>query len=461
VDARLLGRTLAQLARELLAGGAVGIELGLQRLDLGDDRGSRLLQRGGEALGYGHEPLVALAAAALVLEPALALPALPFGTLDELALGRDRALDLLPALRGRALVGSVPALLDQPARVPLGLGGLVAGATGLAYGALGGVALGVGLAHRLLGGLHLGERRAFGLRGGLNLAEQLLAAVALGEHPVLAARRDLAKLTRRRRPDAAVPRDGDRAEVPEAFDLLDDPDVGEDRRGEPLGGGVARGLDVGGERLRAGGRRSFAGSGLRHDQRRAAVLARAIEQRGARGEISGHRRAQLRAERGGERELIARGGRERVGERGRSARSARVRAQELVDLRELGADAGRLSPRSFGGGVQLAPGRAGGLGGGVDLAARGKRGLGGGGALLDHGGGGRAALLELRELTLQAGLAILGELGELGLQRGDPLGRAVVAGVLGSLGFPHLDRRPAALGAQGQLGRQALRGVQP
>src|SRR6185437_10773096 len=102
-----------------------------------------------------------------------------------------------------------------------------------------------------------------------------------------------------------------------------------------------------------------------------------------------------------QRELVARRRGQRVGERGSAAGSARVRAQELVDLRELGSDPGRLAPRSFGGGVDLAPGRAGGFGGGVDLASRGNRGLGSGGALLNHRGGSGAPLLELSELALQ------------------------------------------------------------
>src|SRR4029079_15493887 len=116
-----------------------------------------------------------------MLQPPLALLALAIGALDELALGRDRALDLLAALGARALVGSVPALLDQPARVPFGLGGLIAGAGRLAGGAFGLVALGVGLGDRLLGVLDLGEGGTFGPRGRLDLAEQLISAVALGE----------------------------------------------------------------------------------------------------------------------------------------------------------------------------------------------------------------------------------------------------------------------------------------
>src|SRR5689334_10017564 len=174
-----------------------------------------------------------------MLQPPLALPALAIGALDQLALGRDRALDLLAAIGAGALVGNVPALLDQPARVPFRLGGLIAGAGRLARGALGLVALGVGLGDRLLGVFDLGERGTFGLRGRLDLAEQLIAAVALGEHPVLTAGRDLAKLARRGRPDAPVLRDRDRAEVPKALDVLDDPDVGEDRGGEASRGGVA------------------------------------------------------------------------------------------------------------------------------------------------------------------------------------------------------------------------------
>ena len=93
-----------------------------------------------------------------------------------------------------------------------------------------------------LGRLDLGLGGALGLRGDLDLLDERVAAVALGEHAVGAAGRDLAQLAGGRRPDAAVLGDGDAAEVGiERLDRLDDPDVGEDGGGEALGGGVAGG----------------------------------------------------------------------------------------------------------------------------------------------------------------------------------------------------------------------------
>ena len=165
VDARLLGGALAQLGGELLAGGAVGGQLGLEDLEPGRDRLARGLQRGGEPLGHGNAaPRRASSRRALVLELARALRPVALGTLDEALLGRDRGLDLGAALGARALVGGGAPLLDHPARVALGLGGLVAGAGGGASLAVDRVARRVGLGDLRLGGLDRGERGALGLR---------------------------------------------------------------------------------------------------------------------------------------------------------------------------------------------------------------------------------------------------------------------------------------------------------
>ena len=184
--------------------------------------------------------------------------------------------------------------------------------------------------------------------------------------------------------------------------------------------------------------------GGRDDQRGRAVLAGLREQRGAGLEVGGDGGAQARAERGGQGELVARGGGQRVRERLGAARGARVGAQELVDLGELGADAGGLAAGGLGGGVQLAAGAAGGFGGGFALRAARRPRPGRGGAFGQRRGRGLAAGLQLGELALQADAVVLGELGQLGLQRGDALGGAVVAGVGLGLGLQRGDRARAA-----------------
>ena len=124
--------------------------------------------------------------------------------------------------------GARAALLDQPAGVAHGLARLVAGARGLASGAVGVVARGVGGGDRLRGLLRLGERGALGAGGALGVADQLVAAVALGQQPVLAARGHLAQLAGGRRPHAAGAGHRDAVEVgADALEALDDPDVGE------------------------------------------------------------------------------------------------------------------------------------------------------------------------------------------------------------------------------------------
>ena len=108
-----------------------------------------------------------------------------------------------------------------------------AGGAGLAVG---GVALRVGLLDAGAGALDRRERGLLGLRGGLDGADQLVAAVALGQHAVLAAGGDLAQLARARRPHAAVAGDGDAVEAGiDRVDVVDDPDAGEQRGGEPRG----------------------------------------------------------------------------------------------------------------------------------------------------------------------------------------------------------------------------------
>ena len=160
--------------------------------------------------------------------------------------------------------------------------------------------------------------------------DELVAAVALGQQPILAPARHLAELARERRPDAAGAGHGDAAEVgAEPVERLDDPHVGQQPLGERRGGAVALGADARAERLGAGGgrgrERCRASRPSPSHERRATVLARSVEQRAGLVEVRGHRGAQPRAERRGERELVPRLGPERVGER-RSARPGRRRA---------------------------------------------------------------------------------------------------------------------------------------
>ncbi len=372
-----------------------------------------------------------------MLEPARPLGALALGAVLQAALGGDRGLDLRLAIRARALVGRGAALLDDPARVPLGLGGLVTSARGGAGLAVDRLARGVGLGDLGLRGLDGVERGLLGARGLTSTcatsASRRLRSLSTRS---CAAGRDLPQLARPRRPHAPVLGDRDAGERGvEPVDRLDDPDVLEDGRGKTKCGVVAGGLDVGGEGLGAvGGRRgtraaggarraSAAGGGaptrggggragggapsrggggragrrrpqpsaaagepaagvadaasaLRHDQRGGAVLAAPRQQLRARLEVQRHARAQARAERRGQRELVARGRGQRVRQRFRAARGAGVGAQELVDLRELGADAGGLAAGLLGGDVQLAAGAAGGLGDGFALRTASRGGLG-------------------------------------------------------------------------------------
>ena len=181
MDARFLGGALAQLGGQLLAGRAVGRQLGLEDLERGCAIASLAsCSAAASRSATGCERLVAREPAALVLEPPRALGALALGALGEPLLGLDRGLDLRAALRARPLVGRGAALLDHPARVPLGLGGLVAGARGGARLAVDRVARGVGLGDLGLRGLDLRLRGPLGLGRDLDLLDQRVAAVALG-----------------------------------------------------------------------------------------------------------------------------------------------------------------------------------------------------------------------------------------------------------------------------------------
>ena len=174
-----------------------------------------------------------------------------------------------------------------------------------------------------------------------------------------------------------------------------------------------------------------------------------------RGQVVDDGRAQPAAEPGGERQLVAGLDLELVGQRARP-RARRVRAQELVRRRELGADAGGLAAGRLG---RALGGPARGAGDLARLVGLGQRRA----ALLDRGArarrtGRRGVALrgERRELALERVGALRVELVELRLQRLDALAAALVRRVLGGLGAQALELAPAALDALGdRLGRLA------
>jgi hypothetical protein len=102
--------------------------------------------------------LVALEPPALVLGALCALSTIALRAFREPLLGGDGGLDLRTPLGARALVRRGAALLDQPARVALGLGGLVARPRRGACLTVDGVARGVRFGDLRLSGLDLGER---------------------------------------------------------------------------------------------------------------------------------------------------------------------------------------------------------------------------------------------------------------------------------------------------------------
>ena len=344
--------------------------------------------------------------------------------------------------------------------MPHGLARLVAGAGRLARGAVGLVARGVGGGDRLRRLLRLGERGLLGPRGALGGADSSsrrlrsdssrssppaghLAQLAGGRATTPGPARVTATPWKSGRTPSKPSTTHTSASRPRASDgrgagVLED-DVREQRLGVRAPAAESR------RREKPAGRRGVAGG----HQRGAAVAARALEQRGGLGERAGHRRAQPRPERGGQRELVARLGPQRVGQRRRAARRARVRAQELVDRGELGADLGGLAaglarrrrrPRGARGGRRRRPRRP--RGGAPAPRRRPRR------AARTACGGRRAALLELGDSLGQALLAALGELLELGLQRRDALLAAVVVAlVLAHLGLEPGQQRAAALRA--------------
>ena len=139
-----------------------------------------------------------------------------------------------------------------------------------------------------------------------------------------------------------------------------------------------------------------------------------------------------------------------------------MRAQELVDGGELGADLGGLAAGALDARVDLAAGAAGGVRGGVGRAPRLPHPVGLGGQPLELRRGGRAARLELLEVARQPLVAVLGELLELGLHARDALGGAgIVALVLARLGLEPGEQGAAALRAVLDRGHGGAGGLEP
>ena len=179
------------------------------------------------------------------------------------------------------------------------------------------------------------ERRAgavLGLHGGLARPDQRVAAVAFGQHALLADRRRLAQLARAGGPHAARARHRHAVEpIGHVLEALNDPHAGEQAACAP--GDLSRSVHVVAERLgpvvRRGSRvwRGFRGPGRvrrvtgLHDQGPAAVGAGAVEQRPGGDPVPEDRGAKPPVERRGDRELVPRIDVELVGQHGGAARS--------------------------------------------------------------------------------------------------------------------------------------------
>ena len=122
-----------------------------------------------------------------------------------------------------------------------------------------------------------------GLDGLLALLDERLAAVALGEHPLLPDRGGLADLAAAGGPDPPAAGDGDAAErLRQLVDRVDDPGVGEQRPREREGGPAAANPLESAAQPPAGvtpGAAAAAGGIVRRDERTAPVVAGAIKQR--------------------------------------------------------------------------------------------------------------------------------------------------------------------------------------
>ena len=291
VDARLLGGALAQLGGELLARGAVGGELGLERprrrVAIAALRG---LQRGGEPLGdRASAPRRARAGGARARAAARARPGRAAARSTSRCSVAIAASTCARALGARALVGRGAPLLDHPARVALGLGGLVARARRGAGLAVDRVARRVGLGD--LAPAPPRPRRARRARPAprprprLTSASRRLRSLSTRSSPPAETCRSSRVAGDHTRPSrvTATPRKPGSS----AVDVVDDPDVGEQRGGERArrrrrtwsserarrrgaggDGGRRRGWSADGERRRAGERAGCAAARCERRRRR-------------------------------------------------------------------------------------------------------------------------------------------------------------------------------------------------
>ena len=427
LDLGLLAGTCPQAGGEVLAGGAIGLEVGLERLDAGADRRDGRVERRDQASSSGLQGAVGGDAVTQARDPACALGALALGALGHAALGCELAVDLGTAHRRRAFERRLAALGDEPRGAPCVLLGGGERARAVAADAVGLLARRVGGADGLLGDLAGALRDLLGGDRRTACGDQLLAAVALGEHALLAALGRLAQLAVAAVPDAAVAGRGDAVEAGrQVVDLLDDPGIPQQaaRRGDVVRLGLDEVAQVPGAGCRRVRRAGRAGCEVAGDEHATAIRSGGVEQRFAVAHAFDEPRPQQAAERRGDRALIAGAHVEGVGERadGAPVRAAcGAGAQELVTGRELCPDARRLAP----GGLERAVGCA-------ALAARRlRRGLGAreqrpldvcGLALLrDELLGLGARALQRHELALELGFVVGSKPLELGLQRGDPL----------------------------------------
>ena len=233
LDLGLLAGAPAQLGSGGLAARLVGLELGDELLAARPHGGLRRLERSGRALGGRGQLAVALHAPAQPLDPAGPLGALAGGLLGEPALGPQLGRQLGLAHGGRALVGRLAAALDHPLGPAHRLGGLVEVAHGGAHHALGPLALGVRVGHGARGRLGGGSGLGLAACGALGGGDQLVAAVALLEHALLAARRRLAQLAGRAEQHAAGAGHRHAGEaLGQRVERLDHPRAGQEALGE-------------------------------------------------------------------------------------------------------------------------------------------------------------------------------------------------------------------------------------
>ena len=206
VDTRLLGRALAQLAGELLAGGALGGQLGLERLDAGADR-----RRCVASSAAANRAATGCSASSRSSRRRSCSSRRARSARSRSARSASRCSVLIAAstwARRSALGPSSGAArrcwMTQRAWRSASAASSRARAAARASRSIASRAASASATLRL-GALDLGLRGALGLRGGLDLPDERVAAVALGEHAVGAAGRDLAQLagapaTRRGRP---------------------------------------------------------------------------------------------------------------------------------------------------------------------------------------------------------------------------------------------------------------------